>query len=234
MKQEMFAGYAVKWHFTGRLMAGLPQDEKSLVGKLEAAGRPDLVPEVQQEVGGPPAEPEEVVRLVFKRDGYLYQGGYTVKAHIKNCAHALAKAMKDGENSLAGYRAKVADRVYVIEDRIPLMRIGGERQIAEPDGEWVHPISVQTRQGPRTAIKINEYVEGAEMQFTLAVLNDGVVTEDMICDLMTYGAIHGYGAERGLQHGRYRFSLARMLLTKQELASLTQINRAGEEADSDG
>jgi len=60
-----------------------------------------------------------------------------------------------------------------------------------------------TRQGPRSALKRNDYVERPRLEFVLRVLADGVIDEDILRTLFEYGGTHGVGAERGLGYGRY-------------------------------
>lgn len=60
-----------------------------------------------------------------------------------------------------------------------------------------------TRQGPRSALKRNDYVREPKLAFTLRVLDDKVITEDLLRDVLEYGGTHGIGAERGLGYGRY-------------------------------
>lgn len=209
----MWREYEVAVRFTGRLMGGTPSDPKAIIGKLEAEGRGDLAAEVAAEVGvdmEAPPEKEVVSRLVFKRnEGGLYVEGYTWKAHLKDAAKVLATVMKSvagGKEKVANFRAKVADRVYVVEDHIPILRESGA-SVTEPDDEFVHPVQVMTPKGPRSSVKVNDVVVGAAMAFTLRVLDDRVISEEMIRDLFAYGSMHGYGAERGLQQGRYEFRL---------------------------
>lgn len=65
-----------------------------------------------------------------------------------------------------------------------------------------------TPQGPRSALKRNDYVLKPTIHATLLVLTkDSFVTEARIRALFEYGSVKGFGAERGLGHGRYTFTL---------------------------
>ena len=50
------------------------------------------------------------------------------------------------------------------------------------------------------------------MTFTLRVLDDKVIEDDLIRNLFAYGGTHGIGAERGIGYGRY------------ELAEMTELS----------
>ncbi len=60
------------------------------------------------------------------------------------------------------------------------------------------------RGNPEVSVKANEYIEPpCCIEFTLRILNDGVITDATLASIMEYGGLHGYGAERGRGYGRY-------------------------------
>ena len=46
-----------------------------------------------------------------------------------------------------------------------------------------------TRQGPRSALKANEFVENASIKFSLRVLNDHIISEDILNQLFEVGSV---------------------------------------------
>lgn len=70
------------------------------------------------------------------------------------------------------------------------------------------PIHVQTPQGPRSSIAMNEYVEGAEVKFVVKVLRGGVaketLTEERLKECLDYAEeFSALGANRAQGFGRF-------------------------------
>jgi len=200
--KELWTGYHLTLTFTNRLMAGIPANPEIIRGWLETRGLLELQGEVEEQTKAS-SEMEEA-RLVFKSDGNgLYLDGYTLKSHIKDCANVIKDHL-----DIKALRSKVADRVYVVEQQLLLSRDG--KPIMEAAGIWEHPVHVMTMQGPRSALKGNDYVEGGAQIFaTLKVLQDRHINEGLLRAIFGYGSLHGFGAERGLGFGRYEYELAR-------------------------
>lgn len=202
--------YAVELQVTNEFMAGIPKNPELIAAWLEArqpseaaiarrrengeeiTAVADLAKRVAEEVD-PTDDAEEKAWLGFKKDseGFLYIEGSNVKAHLKDCANVLQKLL-----DFKALRAKLADRVYVENERVHL---GAD----EPTGYYEHPVHVMTRQGPRSALKRNDYVMRPKLAFVLRVLDDNVIKEGLLRDVFEYGGTHGIGAERGLGYGRY-------------------------------
>jgi len=60
-----------------------------------------------------------------------------------------------------------------------------------------------TYQGPRSSIKYIDYIEDPRFEFHLKILNDGVIQPVYFMAVLNYGSIHGMGAERSQDWGRY-------------------------------
>ena len=78
---------------------------------------------------------------------------------------------------------------------------------SEPDGTEQRFVQVMTRQGPRSTIKYIDYLEKPTLNFQLKVLEDGIITEEILTSIFEYGAIHGLGQERSQGWGRYEFTI---------------------------
>lgn len=212
----MWKRYGVKVQVENRLMGGLPKNPdvikdwlearkpsdaayRRLVAEGEAAGTPVPTLEALGEDIAQAVEPtEDKVWSGFKRDDTgLYIEPYQVKAHLKDAARVLM-----GFTSIKALRSKVAERVYPEPPRIYLARQDGV--IAqEPDGYWEHPVHIMTAQGPRSALKRNDYLETPQFSYQLRVLEDKVIGQELLEQLLEYGGVHGIMAERGLGMGKY-------------------------------
>jgi hypothetical protein len=145
-------------------------------------------------------ELSEASWIGFKGDAKgLYIEGRQVKALLKECANILRIPL-----NLAAFKQRVAERMFVIEDRVYL-----DRQ--EPDGFEEGPVHAMTAQGPISALKRADYCKRPLIAFTVEVLNEAYVTKDKkrippgdaLLALVDYGRNNGIGAERSQGAGRY-------------------------------
>lgn len=217
----MWKMFSLEMRFRDRLMGGIPKNPDLIKDWLEAR-KPSEPAFAARQAAGEPMTPvaelakevEETVEAVEERawtgfqsdDNGLFVRSDHVKAHLKDCANVLRKF-----EDVTAFRAKLADRVFPEPPRIYLMRTVEEAEkafIVDPDGYWEHPVHVMTPKGKRSALKRTDYVTEARIQLNLRVLDDGGITEKHLRDILEYGAIHGFGAERGLGNGQYDFTLS--------------------------
>ena len=228
--KNIWARWSVTIQITNELMAGIPKNKDLIKTWLESRKPSDsaftkrdnageVLPTVDQlteqvagDVGADDAKDKDTAQaeedfawLGFRRDDEhgLWVRGSDMKAHIKDCANIL-KGLLD----IKALRSKVADRIYVVEEALWFNQM-------DPDGHIEHPVHVMTRMGKRSALKRNDYILRPEISFTLRVLDDDVIDEDLLRAVFEYGGTHGFGAERGLGYGRYEL----VSLEKQELAT---------------
>jgi len=196
----MWKRYEVKLQIEERLAASMPKTKEEIEKMLEyrvptkvpdnATPLPELADKIVQEVGVEP----EIGWATFKRDeNGLYYEGRCVRGHIKDCAQQIVSFFP----YIKAFRAKVANKVYVETDKIYL---GKDR----PDGYEQRFIQVMTRQGPRSTYKFIDYVEKPILTFILRVLDDGVVTNEILEAIFEYGGTHGIGQERSQGWGKYK------------------------------
>ena len=203
--------YEVELQVTNELMAGIPKNPDLIGAWLESrqpterqfeqrkkngeqmASIATLTETVAEEVDSTGGEEDKSWRGFKKDDAGLYIEGSNVKAHIKDCANVLQKIVE-----IRGLRSKVANRVYVEDERVHL-------GVQEPTDFHEHPVHVMTRQGPRSALKRNDYVDKPRLCFVLKLLDEPnpEVDEDLLRSIFEYGGTHGIGAERGIGYGRY-------------------------------
>lgn len=209
-KGPLFQFYNLHLQFLDKLMAGVPKHPDLIASWLEARKPsetafakledPILIPALAEQViteVQAEATQENKVWCGFKvdTDRGLYVDGYHVKAHLKDLANIL-----QAHTGIKNLKAKLADRLFILE---PCLYLGK----TEPDGYWEHPVHVMTMQGPRSALKRNDYVERVTIDATLAILNDPVIKTPLLETILQLGSVKGFGAERGLGHGRYQFTL---------------------------
>lgn len=214
--EEMFNKYELVMNFTGRLMGGIPKHTAVIASWLEARQpseaafskmeNPTPLEELTGQVildMGAVDEKEAKVWCGFKKDDNgLFLDGYHVKSHLKDNANILQKFM-----NTKALKSKLADRVFVVEPRLYL-------GVQEPTDYWEHPVHIMTMQGPRSALKRNDYIETPSLACILQVLNDGVITGKMLDTILQFGSVKGFGAERGLGHGRYTYKLTELIQDK--------------------
>lgn len=202
----MWNRYSLEMRFGGLVMGGVPKHPDIIKSWLDARAPTrapdDAIPllELAEQVAlavQAEATAENKVWTGFMSDdeGGLYVPGFHLKAHIKDLANILKDTL-----GVKALKSKVADRAFVEEDKLYLGK-------TEPDGYWEHAVHIMTMQGPRSALKRNDYVEQPTVRASLRVLADKVVTEDVLRAIFDYGTIKGFGAERGLGHGRYEYTL---------------------------
>lgn len=198
--KEMWNRWGVVLQVEGPFAAAIPKDPKEIAAMLEHR-MPSKLPEdflpldqlAEQVIEEVEAEEGKPGWSTFKRNEQgLYYEGRCVRGHIKDCAGQVVSFFPNIRN----FRAKFVNKVYVEDREIYLAK-------KEPDGTETRFIQVMTRQGPRSTIKLIDYVNSPRLEFTLKVLNDGVVGEEILRAVFEYGGTHGMGQERSQGWGRY-------------------------------
>jgi hypothetical protein len=67
-------------------------------------------------------------------------------------------------------------------------------------------VHFNTPQGPRSSIKVFQYINEPRIDFTLKVLGKSIKQQDLET-LFSYGGVHGYAGERGDGEGKYQFTI---------------------------
>jgi len=196
----MWKIYKVELEFNTPFASSTPKNPKDIEAMLEARmpskSPPDPVsiPELASQVAEEVEATEEVERgyATFKRDDEgLYYEARCVRAHIKDCANAL-----QGLLGIRALKSKVAQRVYVEPEKLYIGK-------TEPDGSETRIVHAMTMKGPRSSLKTIDFVNDVRLGFNLKVLDDGVITEDILRSIFEYGSTHGIGQERSQDWGRY-------------------------------
>lgn len=234
----MWNEYALTMNFTTRLCGGSPRDPKLLERHVErrtatdaqhkklkeeaaANDRPPLrsVSEVVDErlgtidpvLDGTTEELEQ--RWVgFSADELgLFVPGGNVRAHLKDCAGVLTRAMKlglvDNLGKMANFHHHLKCAIYILEDRVHIRDTEG-KIVTKPSGYRDMTLSPMTAQGPRTCLKRVDYVEDAQIVCTVQMMAYSEVKPAHVQMCLEYGEQHGFGQDRSLQFGRYKATFA--------------------------
>ncbi len=133
-------------------------------------------------------------------DAGLFAEGRCLKAMLKESANIIKKVV-----DLTAFKARVAERVYVQEDQIPL-------GVTEADGSDEKMIHIIGPFGPVSALKRVDYVTRPLISFSLTVLNEPLTTktapkkiqpEDYLRLLFDFGGENGLGADRSQGYGKF-------------------------------
>jgi len=207
----MWKKYEVELKFTTPFASSTPKNPKDIEAMLIARAPSDAelrrrkeageeitpIDELAEQVAEEVEATEEVERgyATFKRDeNGLYYEARCVRAHIKDCANQL-----QGFLGIKALKSKVANRVYVEPAKIYLGK-------AEPDGSETRIVHAMTMKGPRSSLKTIDYVDKPVLKFQLKVLDDRVISEEILRAIFEYGSEHGMGQERSQDWGKYELA----------------------------
>jgi hypothetical protein len=198
--------YQVTLAIRDKICGGTPKNPELLAGWIAATTEHNDSTTTSQEKEAREAllEPtEEKSWNGFPGDaGGIFVWARQVKALFKECASMLRiTTTKIGSKQILQHGFEVkglggkADRVH----------LGGKRTA---DGYLEGPIHVQTAQGPRTAIKRVDYVEGVTLEFEVWILSTHAaekrhVGEEELRRMLTFGQENGLGADRSQGHGKF-------------------------------
>jgi hypothetical protein len=163
--------------------------EKSLPEAL--ADDPDM-PTTAEEVEG--------LETGFRRDeNGLYIECRQPKAMLKEAAQRL------------GYYVQKRGSKQVLQHDLIVRALDGSQKLyldaTEPSGKDARPISVVTRQGPRTAIKRFEYATQPTLVFRVHILaegiGEGIIDYEKLHDMLEFAQELGLGADRSKGEGTF-------------------------------
>ena len=215
---KLWSHYKVVLEFVVPCIGGTPNSKNLIKGWLETknlatseAELAALVDATVEQIGGKVEEKASAMWTVFKLDDMgLYIEGRQVKAMFKESSNILRDMLikatetgAKGKNRFTNLKSKVAERLFVVEDRIYFQREGANLRAS--DGSDERPIHVVTAQGPRTALKRSDYVKaGTQVGFNVKLLNDSVVDEELVKVLLEHSSENGLGSDRSQGFGRFK------------------------------
>lgn len=230
----MWIIYELKLH-VDRLVGGIPK-HPTIIKRWQEAHMPpnpervaertgQPVPTVEQAtektmdlLGSQMMDPEEVVQGIWT--GFVTMPNGTtlalenrnIKAMLKesaNIVRVLPDMPKNTKGGAIPLKNKLAERVFVNPPLIAILDEDG-KQVTEPESSPERPIHVMTMQGPRTALKRVDQVRDVTLVCQLKVLDDGVITEDMLRIILDHAKENGLGTDRSTGAGTFEYELKRM------------------------
>jgi hypothetical protein len=171
-----------------------------------------------EDLGDQALDPDEEAKSVWTgfvknpETGNIALETRNIKAMFKESAN-IVKDMKQMKALTGGkkiaLRARIAERVFVLG-------MPGESkkfvdlQVKEPDEALERPIHVMTARGQRTALKKTDLVDDASLHMKLMVLNDGVITEDILRLILEHASWNGLGTDRSQGNGMFEYELKKL------------------------
>lgn len=139
----------------------------------------------------------------FKRDEKgVYMEGRQIKAGLKEASNIIKSTLRDkkGEKGITALKSKVAECVFVVDEKIYMLRDGQPITGEIPTEE--RPIHVMTRQGPRTSLKRVDVLKDVEIKFAVRLALTGAVSEEALFGSLAYLQYLGLGADRSQGRGQ--------------------------------
>ena len=215
--EQLFDEYQVTLHLKD-IAGGIPMHEDMVIAwinkmnkKKSEEERSKLVEATLQDLPQLSEEKEAKGWTTFKQDenGHFFIEGRCVKSMLKESGNIIREIVPNGGHQKGIYsgkplgvsalKDKVADRVFVVENRIFFTK-NGER-ISEPHESKARPIHVTTPQGKRSSLKRTDVLQDVEVEFTVRRLANNSVPEITLFGILTYVQNLGLGAERAQGRG---------------------------------
>ena len=126
-------------------------------------------------------------------DKGLFVYDYFIKGFLKNAANILKE-----ELGVRALKSKINDFVFVQPRKVYL----GKK---EPDGFLERPIRGWTPSGYITSLVRSDFVSaGTKIVFDIFILKHKEIDENLIKELLKYGALQGLGQWRNAGYGRFK------------------------------
>jgi hypothetical protein len=142
----------------------------------------------------------------FKSDSKgPYIEGRCIKAALKEAGNVIKSTVrvsdrKGGTKPMTALKSKIAECVFIEEHVIHLCHHDGSLMPVDlPQSE--RPVHAMTAQGPRTSIKRTDIATDVRIEFTVAVLKAGPVTEEALYACLAYVEKGGIGSDRSQGRG---------------------------------
>ena len=215
----LFKNYTMTFNFTDKLCGGVPKSEKAIEGwirtNVEDKSKLDqMISDTKDAMKVDELSKDDVDDLAksawngFKEDERgIYIEGRQIKSMFKESANVIKNVL-----NMSAFKARVAERVFVNEDRVHLMNTKTLLPYKQPVGHYEGMVHAMTAMGKISALKRVDYVDNVFIQFTLKVLDEKLVTKDnkrldiptYIMHLIKHSQENGIGAERSQGNGKFK------------------------------
>lgn len=192
--------YEIELTFTEDVLGGAPQD-KELYTNYIADKRADMNGDILAEELATLREDKGKTGFHRLEDGTPIFYDYVVRGFFKDACGMLSRVQDSESKKVKAYKKIIDGLVFVFPRKIPI-QVVGEMGVLE------RPLRAQTAQGERVALAYSECIPaGSHMRFTLEVLDDKAVSEELLREWFDYGRLRGLGQWRNGSYGRYSYTL---------------------------
>jgi len=200
---QVFSEYRVTLHLVNAV-GGTPANPQMIEGWINATckaksaeDKAKIVEATVQELPEVADDKETRSWTIFKRDDRgLYIEGRCIKSGLKEAANIIKDMV-----GIKALKSKVADQVFVVEDRCYFTRNG---EPIKEVGQEERAIHVMTASGPRNSLKKFDILHDVEVTFTVKMLCRGTVTEEALGFAILYLRDLGIGSDRSQGYGKSR------------------------------
>jgi hypothetical protein len=190
--------YQIKITFTEPVLGTAPQDKDIYSNYiLESNANGDDTSDELETVR------DEKGRTGFHKldDGSPIIYDYMLKGFFKDACSMQTRIDGSLSKKIKAYKKIIDGLVFVFPRRIPL-------QLSGPITVLERPLRAQTAQGERVALAASDMApEGSSIAFTIDVLEDATVTEEVLREWLNYGRYRGIGQWRNGSYGRFDYEL---------------------------
>ena len=207
IEAKLYDRWQVKCQFRGRCYGGIPKNAAMIEGWLDARARnaaaagvkPEeierpTVEAIQEQIGAENAETEERAWTTFKLcGGSAYLDCYNVKAMLREAAFALgitAKKFAGGR----GFRQHYQHGVHVKPQEIMLGTIAGYEEFTG---------HIKGPKGQVAILRRMDYVEGVKFDFEVWSTATGILSHDMLGQMLAKAQEIGLGANRSREASKF-------------------------------
>jgi len=190
-------------------------DAKAITDERKQAELERLQARIEEitEIVGDDEERNDKGVTVFFRDenGMPCIGDHMIYGFLKAAADALGKTKPQKKGVVmhsVGYTQSLINQHISIEEEFISCSKDIQRDEKGQAKYFVRSLRAMTAQGPRVSIAKSECIpSGGEFEFTITVLDNSQVDEDVLRELFDYGEIVGLGQWRNAKHGTFKYEL---------------------------
>lgn len=218
MKIDLWKHFRITLDVKNRIVGGIPANPDLIKPWIEATmkevsdeARQKIIEATKAELPAVADAKSKMMWTTLKQDEKgVFIEGRQVKSMFKESSNILRdmlvkaekKAGGEGKSRFTNLKSKVAERLYVEDERIYFERDG--KLLSKPDGAEEKPIHVMTAQGERDALKKFDFVSApARLTINVRILGDGVVDQDLMEMLLEHSSYNGLGADRSQGNGLF-------------------------------
>ncbi len=191
--------YNVTIVFTEQVLGTVPKDREIYATFVQTKAA-ELSPESAAEELETVQDVEERGWTGFHQDEngpFLYD--YAVKGFFKDAAGMLRRVKSTKSAKITAYKKIIDGLVFVSPRRIHLDLPANSQMVMVE-----RPLRAQTAQGERVSLARSDAApEGTTINFSITVLDDATITEDVIREWLDYGKLRGIGQWRNSGAGRF-------------------------------